>query len=50
MTTQCFLDNEERILFANNNQEYLIKQVKTYIERGINKTNKYKSRNKWISF
>ena len=42
MTTQCFLDNEERILFANNNQEYLIKQVKTYIERGINKTNKIK--------
>lgn len=42
ITTQCFLDNEERILFANNNQEYLIKQVKTYEEKGINKTNKIK--------
>ena len=42
MTTQCFLDNEERILFANNNQEYLIKQVKIYEEKGINKTNKIK--------
>jgi hypothetical protein len=42
MTTQCFLDNEERILFANNKQEYLIKQVKTYEEKGINKTNKIK--------
>ena len=42
MTTQCFLDNEERVLFANNNQEYLIKQVKTYEEKGINKTNKIK--------
>jgi hypothetical protein len=42
ITTECFLDNEERLLFANNNQSYLIKQVKTYIERGINKTNKIK--------
>ena len=42
MTTQCFLDNEERILFANNNQEYLIKQVKIYEEKVINKTNKIK--------
>ena len=42
ITTQCFLDNEERILFANNNQEYLIKQIKTYEEKGINKTNKIK--------
>ena len=27
LTTQCFLDNEERILFANRPQEYLIKLV-----------------------
>ena len=42
ITTQCFLDSEERTLFANNNQEYLIKQVKTYEEKRINKTNKIK--------
>ena len=30
ITTQCFLDNEERTLFANNNQEYLIKIVYEY--------------------
>ena len=30
ITTQCFLDNEERTLFANNNQEYLIKLVYEY--------------------
>ena len=42
ITTQCFLDNDERVLFANNNQEYLIKQVKTYEFEKINKTNKIK--------
>ena len=30
ITTQCFLDNEERTLFAKNNQEYLIKLVYYY--------------------
>ena len=30
ITTQCFLDNEERTLFANNSQEYLIKLVYEY--------------------
>lgn len=30
ITTQCFLDNEERTLFANNIQEYLIKIVYEY--------------------
>ena len=27
LTTQCFLDTEERVLFANNKQDYLIKLV-----------------------
>ena len=27
ITTQCFLDNEERILFAQNTQNYLIKKI-----------------------
>ena len=27
VTTQCFLDNEERILFAQNTQNYLIKKI-----------------------
>ena len=42
ITTQCFLDNDERTLFANNNQEYLIKQVKTFEEQKINKSSKIK--------
>ena len=43
ITTQCFLDNEERIEFANNNKEYLIKQVKVYpIFERINNVNKIK--------
>ena len=27
ITTQCFLDTAERTLFANNTQDYLIKEV-----------------------
>lgn len=42
ISTQCFLDNEERVLFANNNQEYLIKQVKNYTYYKINKSSKIK--------
>ena len=40
--TQCFLDNEERKLFAENTQEYLIKQVYEYDFEKINKSNKIK--------
>ena len=42
ITTQCFLDNEERSLFANNNQIYLIKQVREYNFEKINKSSKIK--------
>ena len=42
ITTQCFLDNDERLLFANNNQEYLIKEVYEYDFTKINKSNKIK--------
>ena len=30
LTTQCFLDNEERELFAKNTQTYLIKEIYEY--------------------
>jgi len=40
MTTQCFLDNEERTLFANNSQDYLIKEVYEYKYEKINKSTK----------
>ena len=42
MTTQCFLDNEERSLFAENSQEYLIREVHEYDFEKINKSNKIK--------
>ena len=42
ITTQCFLDNEERTLFANNTQEYLIKEVYEDIHRKVNKSTKVK--------
>tara|TARA_X000000368_G_scaffold136929_1_gene107586 strand:- start:3056 stop:4756 length:1701 start_codon:yes stop_codon:yes gene_type:complete len=40
MTTQCFLDNQERTLFANNTQDYLIRQVYEYKYLRINKSTK----------
>tara|TARA_Y100000741_G_scaffold363899_1_gene353280 strand:- start:952 stop:2637 length:1686 start_codon:yes stop_codon:yes gene_type:complete len=40
MTTQCFLDNLERNLFANNTQEYLIKEVYEYKFERVNKSSK----------
>ena len=40
MTTQCFLDNQERSLFANNSQDYLIKEVYEYNFERVNKSNK----------
>jgi hypothetical protein len=40
ITTQCFLDNEERTLFAENTQEYLIKEVYEYDFEKINKSSK----------
>lgn len=40
MTTQCFLDTIERTLFANNTQEYLIKEVYEYKFERVNKSNK----------
>ena len=42
ITTQCFLDNEERQIFANNSQSYLIKEVYEYNFEKINKSNKVK--------
>tara|TARA_Y100000768_G_C23965935_1_gene677856 strand:+ start:389 stop:2080 length:1692 start_codon:yes stop_codon:yes gene_type:complete len=42
ITTQCFLDEEERILFANNTQNYLIKEVYEYKFERISKSNKIK--------
>ena len=42
ITTQCFLDNEERIYFANNTQEYLIKIVYEYRENIKNQSGKFK--------
>ena len=42
ITTQCFLDNEERTLFANNTQEYLIKEVYEYDYEKVNKSSKVK--------
>tara|TARA_B110000444_G_scaffold135194_4_gene126986 strand:+ start:12815 stop:14515 length:1701 start_codon:yes stop_codon:yes gene_type:complete len=40
ITTQCFLDNEERTLFANNNQDYLIKEIYEYKFERVNKSTK----------
>ena len=40
MTTQCFLDNQERGLFANNSQDYLIKEVYEYKFERVNKSTK----------
>ena len=40
MNTQCFLDKQERTLFANNTQDYLIKQVYEYKFEKVNKSNK----------
>tara|TARA_B110000444_G_scaffold40912_1_gene36843 strand:+ start:5739 stop:7436 length:1698 start_codon:yes stop_codon:yes gene_type:complete len=40
MTTQCFLDTVERTLFANNTQEYLIKEVYEYNFERVNKSSK----------
>lgn len=40
ITTQCFLDNTERTLFAKNTQEYLIKEVYEYKFERLNKSNK----------
>ncbi len=42
LTTQCFLDNEERELFAKNTQTYLIKEIYEYKFEKINKANKIK--------
>ena len=42
ITTQCFLDEEERILFANNTQNYLIKEVYEYKFERISKSNRIK--------
>ena len=42
VTTQCFLDNVERNLFAQNVQEYLIKEIKEYNFYKINKSGKIK--------
>jgi hypothetical protein len=40
MTTQCFLDNQERTLFANNTQDYLIREVYEYKFERVNKSTK----------
>jgi len=40
MNTQCFLDKQERTLFANNTQDYLIKEVYEYKFEKVNKSNK----------
>ena len=42
ITTQCFLDNEERSLFAENSQEYLIREVHEYDFERINNRHKIK--------
>jgi len=42
ITTQCFLDTEERYIFANNIQTYLIKLIYEYDFQKINKANKIK--------
>lgn len=42
ITTQCFLDNDERSYFAANKQSYLIKEIYEYNFYKINKTNKIK--------
>lgn len=40
ITTQCFLDNDERTHFAENVQEYLVKVIYEYNFIKINKTSK----------
>ncbi len=40
--TQCFLDNEERLLFSQNTQNYLIKQIYEYNFERVNKSSKIK--------
>jgi len=42
ITTQCFLDNDERNYFAANKQVYLIKEIYEYDFYKINKSNKIK--------
>jgi len=42
LSTQCFLDNAEREMFAKNSQNYLIKEVKEYSFIKVIKTNKIK--------
>jgi hypothetical protein len=42
LTTQCFLSDEERTLFANNPQTYLIKEIKEYTNSKMNKSGKFK--------
>ncbi len=42
ITNQCFLDTQERNLFATNTQNYLIKEVYEYSFEKINKTSKVK--------
>lgn len=40
ITTQCFLDTEERTLFANNTQDYLLREVYEYKFERVNKSTK----------
>ena len=40
ITTQCFLDNDERTYFAENIQEYLVKVIYEYNFIKVNKTSK----------
>jgi hypothetical protein len=40
LTTQCFLDENERTLFAQNDQSYLIKCIYEYSKERINKSSK----------
>ena len=42
LTTQCFLDNDERELFAKNTQDYLIKEVYEYNFEKVIKSRKIK--------
>tara|TARA_Y100000992_G_scaffold302656_3_gene278041 strand:+ start:4975 stop:6681 length:1707 start_codon:yes stop_codon:yes gene_type:complete len=42
LTTQCFLDNEERNFFSRNIQTYLIKEIQEYDYYKVNKSSKIK--------
>jgi hypothetical protein len=42
LCTQCFLDNDEREMFAKNSQSYLIKEIKEYSFEKVIRTNKIK--------